>query len=58
VARKIVAAAHHQRKMVIIPAQNALDLRDVPDDVLSRIEVVTVERIDDVLRHALSGSGA
>jgi ATP-dependent Lon protease len=57
VARKIVAAAHHQRKMVIIPAQNALDLRDVPDDVLSRIEVVTVERIDDVLRYALGGSG-
>lgn len=53
VAQKIVAAAHHQRKMVIIPAQNALDLRDVPDEVLSKIDVVTVERMEEVLHHAL-----
>ncbi len=53
VATKIVAAAHHQRRTIIIPAANASDLRDVPDDVLGKIEVVTVERIEEVLQHAL-----
>jgi ATP-dependent Lon protease len=50
---KIVAAAHHQRRTIIIPAANASDLREVPDDVLGKIEVVTVDRIEDVLREAL-----
>ncbi len=53
VPQKIVAAAHHQRRTVIIPAANAADLRDVPDDVLGKIEIVTVERIEEVLQHAL-----
>jgi ATP-dependent Lon protease len=53
IAQKVVAAHYHQRKVVIIPAQNAGDLRDVPDDVLNQIEVLTVERIEDVLRIAL-----
>jgi ATP-dependent Lon protease len=47
------AAALHHRKLVIIPAQNAADLRDVPDDVLTSVEVKTVNRIEEVLRIAL-----
>lgn len=62
IPQKIVAAAHHQRRTVIIPAANAADLRDVPDDVLGKIEIITVERIEDVLQYALlptlDGSGA
>jgi ATP-dependent Lon protease len=54
IAQKIVAAHHHQRRLVIIPAQNAGDLRDVPDDVLNQIEIKTVERIEEVLQYALS----
>jgi predicted ATP-dependent protease len=46
IAQKIVAAAHHQRRTVIIPAANAADLLEVPDDVLGKIEVVTVARIE------------
>jgi hypothetical protein len=62
IPQKIVAAAHHQRRTVIIPAANAADLRDVPDDVLGKIEIITVERIEDVLQYALlptlEGNGA
>jgi ATP-dependent Lon protease len=47
------AASLHHRKLVIIPAQNAADLRDVPDDVLTSVEVKTVNRIEEVLRIAL-----
>lgn len=57
VAQKIVAADRHHRKHVIIPARNAVDLKDVPDDVLSRIEVHTVERIEEVLALALLENG-
>lgn len=53
VPQKIAAAAHHQRRMVLIPAGNADELRDVPDDLLGKIEVVTVARIEDVLERAL-----
>jgi ATP-dependent Lon protease len=53
IAHKLVAAAHHQRKKVLIPAQNAGDLRDVPDEILNQLEIVTVERIEEVLEHAL-----
>lgn len=58
IAQKIVAAAHHQRRTIIIPAGNAGDLRDVPDDVLGKIEVVTVEKIEEVLQHALLPAGS
>jgi ATP-dependent Lon protease len=58
IAQKIVAAAYHQRRIIIIPASNAADLRDVPDDVLGKIEVVTVERVEEVLQHALLPTGS
>lgn len=51
IAQKIVAAAHHQRRTD--PAANAADLRDVPDDVLGKIEIITVERMEEVLQYAL-----
>lgn len=57
IAQKIVAAARHQRRTILIPAANAADLRGVPDDVLGKIEVVTVERIEEVLQHALLPPG-
>jgi ATP-dependent Lon protease len=53
IPHKIKAAALHHRKLVIIPAQNAADLRDVPDDVLTSVEVKTVSRIEEVLEIAL-----
>lgn len=53
IPQKVKAAALHHRKLVIIPAQNAADLRDVPDDVLTSVEVKTVNRIEEVLSIAL-----
>jgi ATP-dependent Lon protease len=53
IVHKLKAAVQHQRKLVIIPAQNAADLRDVPDDILTAVEIRTVSRIEEVLELAL-----
>ncbi len=53
IVHKLKAAVQHQRKLVIIPAQNAGDLRDVPDDILTAVEIRTVSRIEEVLELAL-----
>lgn len=49
VPHKIAAAARHQRKAVIIPAQNAPMLAEIPDDILTAFDIHTVERIEEVL---------
>lgn len=39
--------------MVIIPAENASDLIDIPDKVRNGIEIVLVTRLGEVLERAL-----
>lgn len=41
---------------VIIPARNKKDLNEIPDDVKSALEIVTVSWIDEVLTHAMEHS--
>jgi ATP-dependent Lon protease len=50
---KILAAHRAGAETVIIPAENEKDLADVPKDILKKLEVITVERMDEVLREAL-----
>ena len=50
---KLLAAHRGQLKTVIIPKENAKDLKDVPDEILKSLEIVQVEHMDDVLRYAL-----
>ena len=54
---KILAAHREGIKTVIIPKENERDLRDkeqaVPEEVLSKIEVLTVDHVDQVLVNAL-----
>jgi ATP-dependent Lon protease len=51
---KILAAHRSGITTVIMPKENAKDLRDIPKRVLKAIRVVPVEHMDDVLRNALA----
>ncbi len=50
---KILAAHRSGITTVIMPRENAKDLRDIPKRVLKALRVVPVEHMDDVLRNAL-----
>ena len=48
IKEKILAAVSHGMRRVLIPSQNKKDLEEVPADLLKRIEVKTVERIEEI----------
>ncbi len=52
---KINAAAEAGIKKVIIPFSNKDDI-NLPDDVLKKVEIIPVKRLEDVLKHALKPS--
>jgi len=53
---KILAAHRGLLKTVLIPNDNAKDLKEIPEKILQEIEVELVEHMDDVLRKALTVS--
>jgi ATP-dependent Lon protease len=55
VKMKVLAAHRAGLGTVILPRQNEKDLEDVADEVLEALEIVLVERIDDVFGVALEG---
>jgi ATP-dependent Lon protease len=50
---KIIAAHRGGIKKVLIPKENAKDLRDVPKSISKQLEIALVEHMDEVLSHAL-----
>lgn len=50
---KLMAAQRSGIKKVLIPKANVRDLEDVPEEVRNSLEIVPVETIDEVIRHAL-----
>ncbi len=50
---KILAAHRSGITTVIMPKENAKDLRDIPKRVLKTLKVIPVDHMDEVLRHAL-----
>ena len=40
-------------KRVVLPRRNEHDLKDVPEEALRDLEVVLVDRIDELLPHTL-----
>lgn len=50
---KILAAHRAGVETVIVPAENEKDLPDVPSSILKKLNVVLVERMDEVLKAAL-----
>ena len=50
---KLLAAHRGGIKTVLIPKENAKDLREIPKRVRERVQIVLVDHVDDVLREAL-----
>ena len=50
---KLLAAHRGLISRVIIPEENAKDLKEVPDDILRDLEIIRVEHMDEVLEKAL-----
>ncbi|MGL5735076.1 MAG: endopeptidase La, partial [Beijerinckiaceae bacterium] len=50
---KLLAALRGGVKKVLIPEENAKDLAEIPANVKNGLEIVTVSRMDEVLKHAL-----
>jgi ATP-dependent Lon protease len=55
IKEKILAAVAHGMKRVVIPAQNRKDLEDVPAELRRKIEVITIEHIDEIWAIAKAG---
>jgi ATP-dependent Lon protease len=53
VKEKVLAARRAGIRRVILPAENAKDLRDLPDEARREIEFVLAARIEDVLAAAI-----
>jgi ATP-dependent Lon protease len=53
IKEKLLAAQRAGVAKVMIPARNAKDLRDVPSSVRDMLQFVTLETVDDAVRHAL-----
>jgi ATP-dependent Lon protease len=51
---KVLAAHLAGAKTVLFPKRNVPDLRDIPDEVKRSIELIPVERIEEVLAIALA----
>jgi ATP-dependent Lon protease len=52
---KLLAALRSGIRTVLIPAENAKDLADVPENVKSGLEIIPVATVDEVLALALTG---
>ncbi len=50
---KLLGAQRAGITKVLIPKENAIDLKDVSDEVKAQIEIITVETIEDVLKETL-----
>ncbi|WP_419785610.1 endopeptidase La [Pseudodesulfovibrio sp.] len=48
VKEKILAAVSRGMKRVLIPAQNKKDLSEIPEEVLKRISIKTIEKVDEI----------
>ena len=51
---KMLAAMRGGLTTVLIPKDNEKDLDDIPDNVKKDVAVVSVESMDDILKHALT----
>ena len=50
---KLLAAKRGGIKTVLIPKDNAKDLKDIPKNIVSNLEIIPVSNIEQVLKHAL-----
>ncbi len=50
---KLIGAQRAGIKKILIPKDNLVDLKEVPEEVLSKLTITTVETVEDVLRETL-----
>jgi ATP-dependent Lon protease len=50
---KLLGAQRAGIRRVLIPKENVIDLKDVPDEVKRDIDIVPVETVEDVLRETI-----
>jgi ATP-dependent Lon protease len=50
---KLLAALRSGVKTVLIPKENVRDLKEIPEIVTKGMEIIPVERMEEVLKHAL-----
>jgi ATP-dependent Lon protease len=53
IKEKILAAHRGGIKKIVIPKENEKDLKDIPSAVLSQVEIILVEHMDEVLPHGM-----
>jgi ATP-dependent Lon protease len=58
VREKALAAQRAGLKRVILPAENAPDLEDLPPEAKSELEFLLADHVEDVFAQAFSGNGA
>jgi len=51
---KVIAAHRHQIKTVLIPRDNAKDIKEIPARILKSVELTPVDHMDEVLKMALA----
>jgi ATP-dependent Lon protease len=54
VKEKVLAAHRAGIKTILLPAENKKDITEIPENVRRKLELVFVEHMDQVLRHALA----
>ena len=54
---KVLAARRAGIKRVILPKRNEPDLKDIPEEALRDLEIIFVERVDELFPQALKPSG-
>ncbi len=58
IKEKLLAAHRAGMTKVLLPKENESDVAELPDEVRNSLELVLVERIEEVLDHALPAPGA
>jgi ATP-dependent Lon protease len=51
---KLLAAHRGNIKKILIPEQNTKDLVEIPDEIKSKLDIIPVKWIDEVIEHALT----
>ena len=54
---KLLAASRGGVKTVLIPIDNVKDLKEIPDNVKNKLQIIPVSKIEEVLKHALVQRG-
>ena len=53
IKEKVIAAHRSGIKKILLPVDNEVDLKDIPDEVKNDLQFALIERVEDVLREAL-----